>query len=52
VPCIVLDPFAGSGTVGVVAQDLSRRSVLIDLNPQYLKLQMERNVQTPLGLSG
>lgn len=50
-PAQVLDPFAGSGTVGMVAQSLSRRAVLIDLNPEYLKQQLRRNAQTPLGLS-
>ncbi len=46
----VLDPFAGSGTVGRVAQRLSRRAVLIDLNPEYLVQAMERNRDVPLGL--
>jgi DNA modification methylase len=50
VPAVVLDPFAGSGTVGMVANRLSRRAILIDLNPEYLKQQMRRNAQTPLGL--
>jgi len=49
---VVLDPFAGSGTVGVVAQHLSRRAVLIDLNPAYIEQQTKRNAQTPLGLVG
>lgn len=31
VPCIVLDPFAGSGTVGIVAYKLGREFVGIDL---------------------
>jgi DNA modification methylase len=47
---LILDPFAGSGTVGMVANRLSRRAILIDLNPEYLKQQMKRNAQTPLGL--
>jgi len=51
VPCVVMDPFAGTGTVGVVAQRLSRRAVLIDLNPDYLVQCLQRNQQTPLGLS-
>lgn len=48
---VVLDPFAGTGTVGLVAQRLSRRAVLIDLNPDYLRQCIERNRQQPLGLS-
>jgi DNA modification methylase len=50
VPATVLDPFAGSGTVGMVSNRLSRRAVLIDINAEYLKLQMERNQAVPLGL--
>lgn len=34
---VVLDPFAGSGTVGVVAHELGRRAVLADLSPAYLR---------------
>jgi DNA modification methylase len=47
----VLDPFAGSGTTGMVAQSLSRRAVLIDLNGEYLTQAMARNRDLPLGLS-
>ena len=50
-PAVILDPFGGSGTVGMVANRLSRRAILIDLNPEYLKQQMKRNAQTPLGLT-
>ncbi len=49
---VVLDPFAGSGTTGMVANRLSRRAILVDLNGDYLKQQLERNAQTPLGLAG
>lgn len=49
IPATVLDPFAGSGTVGLVAQGLSRRAVLIDLNGEYLAQQLGRNAQVPLG---
>ena len=49
-PAVILDPFGGSGTVGMVANRLSRRAILIDLNPAYLVQQMKRNAQTPLGL--
>ena len=47
----VLEPFAGSGTTGMVAQRLSRRAILIDLNPEYVEQQLRRNAQTPLGLA-
>lgn len=47
---VVLDPFAGTGTVGMVAAAHSRRSILIDLNPDYIAQQLKRNAQTPLGL--
>jgi len=47
----VLDPFGGSGTVARVANRLSRRAVLIDLNPEYLEQQMKRNADIPLGLA-
>ncbi len=39
---VVLDPFAGSGTVGVVAQKLGRNAVLIDAKPEYAEMAMER----------
>ncbi len=32
---LVLDPFAGSGTTGVVALELRRRALLAELNPEY-----------------
>jgi len=42
VPCMVLDPFHGSGTVGAVAERLNRRWVGLDLG--YQELQRERLV--------
>jgi DNA modification methylase len=39
---VVLDPFAGSGTVGEVAADHNRDSILIELNPTYRSLIYER----------
>lgn len=50
VPSVVLDCFAGSGTTGLVAQQLGRSAVLIDLSVEYLGQLMIRNNQTPLGL--
>lgn len=38
----VLDPFFGSGTVGLVCQKLARRFVGIELNPEYVRLALER----------
>ncbi|MGI8964809.1 MAG: DNA-methyltransferase, partial [Limisphaerales bacterium] len=38
----VLDPFGGSGTTGVVAQEMERRAILMELNPQYSKTSKER----------
>jgi site-specific DNA-methyltransferase (adenine-specific) len=37
-----LDPFAGSGTLGVAAQELGRRFVLIDANPEAVGVAAER----------
>lgn len=39
---IVLDPFMGSGTTGVVALRMGRRFIGIELNPNYIKLAEER----------
>jgi len=39
---MVLDPFGGSGTVGVVAEKLGRNSILIDLNKEYCKMAYKR----------
>ncbi|MCC6444175.1 MAG: site-specific DNA-methyltransferase [Armatimonadetes bacterium] len=38
---VVMDPMAGSGTVGAAASRLGRRFVLIDSNPAYLKIIRE-----------
>jgi DNA modification methylase len=39
---VVLDPFAGSGTVGLVANQNNRDSILIELNSDYNELIEER----------
>jgi DNA modification methylase len=43
----ILDPFAGSGTVGKVALELGRKAILIELNPEYMRLARERTCVTP-----
>lgn len=48
---VVLDPFGGSGTTGMVALELGRKAVLIELNPEYAELIDKRTDITPgLGL--
>lgn len=42
IPCTVMDPFAGSGTVGEVAVRLGYDSILIELKPEYIRLCEER----------
>lgn len=42
VPCVVLDPFAGSGTTLYVAEQLGRNSIGIELNPEYLDIAQKR----------
>lgn len=44
----VLDPFAGSGTTGMVAQKHGRRFVGIELNPDYCRLCVDRLAQVAL----
>jgi DNA modification methylase len=48
VPCIVLDPFVGSGTTVKVARELGRRGIGLDLSMPYLRLAQKRNRQMTL----
>ena len=52
VPCVVLDPFNGSGTTGAVAMELGRSYIGIELKAEYLELTRERLAGTPLPLPG
>tara|TARA_R110000782_G_scaffold256373_1_gene345363 strand:+ start:43 stop:951 length:909 start_codon:yes stop_codon:yes gene_type:complete len=47
---VVLDPFMGSGTTGLVAQELGRRWIGCELNPEYINLQKNRTAQQVLEL--
>jgi DNA modification methylase len=42
VPCVVLDPFLGSGTTVAVARELGRHGVGCELNPEYAELARRR----------
>lgn len=42
VPCVVLDPFSGSGTTGYVANRIGRDYIGIDINPGYTTLAEAR----------
>ncbi len=39
---LVLDPFFGAGTVGVVAKELGRRCVGIEIKPEYIEIAEKR----------
>lgn len=39
---VVLDPFFGAGTTGLVADQLGRRYIGIDINPEYCELAKNR----------
>lgn len=41
-PCVVLDPFFGAGTVGLVAKRLGRHYIGIELNPEYAAIAKRR----------
>ena len=44
----MLDPFLGSGTTALVAQELGRRWIGIELNPDYIEIIKRRTAQTQL----
>ena len=41
-PCVVLDPFGGSGTTGMVADRHGRHAALCELNPGYAEMAERR----------
>lgn len=42
IPCLILDPFGGSGTTVAVANEEGRHGIACDLNPDYVALAHER----------
>jgi DNA modification methylase len=42
IPATVLDPFAGSGTTGLVAYEHGREFIGIELSPAYHKMAEKR----------
>ena len=51
VQCVVLDPFSGAGTTGVVAVQHGRRYIGIELNPEYLEMSRKRIQQAWEGIT-
>jgi hypothetical protein len=49
VPCVVLDPFSGSGTTVGVAVSLGRRGIGIDISPDYTKQAAARMAEYSRG---
>jgi len=45
---LILDPFVGSGTTSLAAQDLNRNAVGFDLKKEYVELARSRLIQTRL----
>lgn len=45
----ILDPFGGSGTTGLVADQLGRDAILIELNPEFVKTA-ERRINNDAGM--
>lgn len=39
---VVFDPFGGAGTTGLVADQLQRDAILIELNPEYIEIAERR----------
>lgn len=51
-PCVVLDPFNGAATTGVVALRLDRSYIGIELNPEYVELSRRRIIDDAPLLNG
>ena len=42
IPCTVLDPFGGTGTVAMVANNSGRDAIIIELNPKSVEMARKR----------
>lgn len=42
IPSVVLDPFSGAGTTGLVANRLGRDYIGVELNPEYIEIAQKR----------
>ena len=47
----VLDPFGGSGTTCIVAEENKRNSIMVELNPDYVEIAKNR-IHKELGILG
>lgn len=45
---VVLDPFGGAGTTGVVARELGRKSIMIELSEEFATMSAARSQQLSL----
>jgi DNA modification methylase len=50
VPAVVIDPFFGAGTTGLVAKKLGRRFIGIELNEDYIGMAQKRIAAVPARL--
>ena len=39
---IILDPFAGSGTTGIMSEKLNRKFIMVEINEEYCNLMQRR----------
>ncbi len=46
IPCVVLDPFGGTGTTVKVAQRLGRKGVALEINSEYCRMAHDKTWQT------
>lgn len=48
-PCTILDPFGGSGTVGLVAAKMGRDAILLELKQEYCDMAAKR-IKNEMGM--